>query len=62
MKKLITILAIIIPLIVLMKYLIQELIYYLTANDDVDLPDFNETDHAHLNEVSKWKMKWMKEL
>lgn len=55
MKKLITILTI----IILTKYLIQELIYYLTANDDIDSPDFNETDHKHLNEVSKWKMKWM---
>lgn len=53
MKKLIIILAITIPLIVLTKYLTQELIYYLTANDDVDLPDFNETSHKHLNGVSK---------
>ena len=58
MKKLIIILAI----IILTKYIIQELIYYLTANDDIDLPDFNEKDHKHLNGISKWKMKWMKEL
>lgn len=62
MKKLIIILVITIPLILLMKYIIQELIYYLTANDDIDSPYFGETDHAHLNEVYKWKMKWMKEL
>lgn len=49
MKKLIIILAI----IILMKYLIQELNYYLTANDDIDLPGFNETDHKHLNGVFK---------
>lgn len=49
MKKLIMILA----LIILTKYIIQELIYYLTANDDVDLPDFNEMSHKHLNGVSK---------
>lgn len=53
MKKLISILIITIPVIILTKYLIQELIYYLTANDDIDSPDFNETDHKHLNEVSK---------
>ena len=49
MKKLIIILAI----IILTKYIIQELIYYLTANDDIDLPDFNEKDHKHLNGISK---------
>ena len=53
MKKLITILAITIPLIILTKYIVQELNYYLTANDDVDLPDFNEMSHKHLNGVSK---------
>lgn len=62
MKKLISILIITIPLILLTKYIVQELNYYLTANDDIDSPYFDETDHAHLNEVSKWKMKWMKEL
>lgn len=53
MKKLITILAITIPLIILTKYIVQELNYYLTANDDIDSPYFDEIDHAHLNEVSK---------
>lgn len=53
MKKLIIILAITIPLIILTKYIVQELNYYLTANDDIDQPDFNETDHKHLNGVSK---------
>lgn len=57
MKKLIIILAITIPLIILTKYLIQELIYYLTANDDIDSPYFDEIDHAHLNEVYRWNMK-----
>jgi len=59
MKKIIIILSITIPLIILTKYLIQELNYYLTANDDIDLPGFNEIDHKHLNGVFKWKMKWM---
>lgn len=62
MKKLIIILAITIPLIVLTKYITKELVYYLTANDDVDLPDFNEMDHKHLNGVLKWKMKWTNRL
>lgn len=53
MKKLITILIITIPIIILMKYIVQELNYYLTANDDIDSPYFDEIDHAHLNEVSK---------
>lgn len=53
MKKLIIILAITIPLIILTKYLIQELVYYLTANDDIDSPYFDETDHAHLNGIFK---------
>ncbi|WP_394852323.1 transcriptional activator RinB [Staphylococcus epidermidis] len=36
------------------KWIGRELYYKLTANDEVEVPkDFNEDDHAHLNEL--WK-------
>ena len=36
------------------KWLGRELYYKLSANDEVKVPkDFNENDHAHLNEL--WK-------
>ena len=36
------------------KWIGRELYYKLTANDEVEIRDYNETDHAHLNmEVSK---------
>ena len=32
----------------------RELYYKLTANDEVEVPkDFDEDDHAHLNELGK---------
>lgn len=34
------------------KWIGRELYYKLTASDDVEVPkDFNEDDHAHLNEL-----------
>lgn len=34
------------------KFLGKELYFYLTANDDVEVPkDFDENDHAHLNGI-----------
>lgn len=34
------------------KFLGKELYYYLTANDEVEVPkDFNEKDHIHLNDL-----------
>lgn len=36
------------------KWIGREVYYKLTANDEVEVPkDFNEDDHAHLNEL--WK-------
>ena len=36
------------------KWIGREVYYKLTANDEVEMPkDFNEDDHAHLNEL--WK-------
>lgn len=36
------------------KWIGRELYYKLTANDEVEVPkDFDENDHAHLNEL--WK-------
>ena len=36
------------------KWLGRELYYKLTANDEVEVPkDFDEHNHAHLNELGK---------
>ncbi|MDU7875104.1 MAG: transcriptional regulator [Staphylococcus epidermidis] len=36
------------------KWIGKEVYYKLTANDEVEVPkDFDENDHAHLNEL--WK-------
>lgn len=36
------------------KWIGREVYYKLTANDEVEMPkDFNEDDHAHLNELGK---------
>ncbi|RIL33037.1 transcriptional regulator [Staphylococcus gallinarum] len=44
----------IIALYELSKYITEQVIIRLQANDDVDAPrDFSIYDHIHLNEVSK---------
>ena len=38
----------------------KEVYYKLTANDEVEVPkDFDENDHAHLNELWKKVFKWL---
>lgn len=42
------------------KWIGKEVYYKLTANDEVEVPkDFDENDHAHLNELWEKVFKWL---
>lgn len=42
------------------KWIGREVYYKLTANDEVEVPkDFDENDHAHLNELWEKVFKWL---